>query len=217
MFNNMLSRSPVRNKSEVGYLILGKIFNGRKIEGPYYQVFSMLHKKFVDGELEHNEYIKQIHEQKYKYDRYLAVFNLIYQIVLKEQNLIHNIELRRKLMPEINHKFGNLIGLYIHNDNFTLEDINKKYNKIHKFQNRGVYINKLIEGMSQHSDFQRLPNQIFLYFGKYFNKYMTEPDYTLPELLYDLEMKHKCVLEHLPPRFDINELRKNYLKRKNFY
>ena len=196
MFSNLFNQNKSR-RSE-GFTILGKIFYGKKIEGPFTQVFYQLFEQYVNYNITEEQYIIHIKLYKVKYDRYLQAFNYILPRVCQRQDIKYNLQVRSQLMPHINQNFGQIISRYVHNSELTLEDFITDYNKQIKLQDRHILVNKLLEEMVKHPDFQKLPNHIGVYFSNYLNRYLNDPEYTLPELLYQMENKHESIKKHNP-------------------
>ena len=200
MLNNLFNikpTNPMEIRKSNGYLILAEIFEGKKIEGPLSQIFYQLLNQYINKKINEEQFIKNVIRYKVKYDRYLITVNHIYFEICRRRNLKPNLDFRSKLFPAINETFGLIIGKYVHNQDYSLENFKKDFKTQIMMRDRKIMVNMLLDKMSDHSDFKNLPNNIGVYFNNYLNRYLNDLSYTLPELLYQMENKHNMIIKNL--------------------
>ncbi len=185
-------------RSREANILLSQIVKDVTIEGPIGQRFKSNIDQYVNGKINLGQYFNNLINLKNTYSRWKEALNFYVQRI----SSINRINLKD---PKERLVFINQVFRAYHNEilnyattNIQLGEIEKKFNNEIKKQKRHNYINQLIKAMKESEEFDNLPNNFMVYFGNHFQRYLTDENISLPELLRVLEEKHQNILASMP-------------------
>ncbi len=205
MFSDFFEIVSINDRKERGYNIIGKIFNIKDVKKsiynllkPFNKIVLKLYDDFVNKNIDDKQYIRHLNRQKERYDKYVEAFNYIYLRFCEERRIVPNMNRINEFYEEINDSYGIIIKDYVRNNEYTMDNVKEDYIKLVKFvkiDRRRAMITSILNNMIEHDDFQSFPNTIENYFAFFFNRYITDENYTLPELMHDLEKKYHQIIK----------------------
>jgi len=202
MFSDFFGVMPITNRKELGYVILGRVFESARLNqqigqlhGPFARIILKLYDEYVKENIDDNQYIYHLKIQKLRYDKYVEAFNYIFLRFCEEKGIEPDIHKRIEYSSQINTQYGNIISEYIRNEEYTMENLKIDYQQIVKIERRREFVNTILNQMKEHKDFQQFGTPIDMYFANYLNRYANDLNYTLPELMHDLEKKYHQIIK----------------------
>jgi hypothetical protein len=205
MFSEFFEIISINDRKERGYNIIEKIFNIKdakksicNLRRPFNKIVSKLYEDYMKKLIDDKQYVRHLKRQKERYDKYLEAFNYIYLRFCEEKRIEPKMNRIDEFYEEINDSYGIIIKDYVRNSEYTMDNVKEDYMKLLKFvkmDRRRAMVRSILNNMIEHDDFQFFPNTVENYFAFFLNRYITDENYTLPELMHDLEKKYHQIIK----------------------
>jgi len=192
--------------------ILRQIFLNNSIEGPYKSLISNSVNQYVKQRINRYQLMQDLIRFKMAHRRYETALTFYFEKTCIYNKIMPIPENKVNMTPMIMEHFGGKINAYISNLYLKITDLEKDYQQCVEVEKiklrRQKFLDNLIDKMCQHPDFQYLPGNINMYFGKYFDMYLNHKEFTTPFFLKMLEEKHNDIMKSIDHTFRRKMIRK---------
>jgi len=192
-------RDTINNRRGEAFEMMNRVFANKYINGHYTNECMKLVNAYIENRISKITFQSDMIQLRKDLNRYEEGLNYMYKQCRYSQACFGMS--RQTFLDIINHNYRATIEKYIKDLSLTHTFLDKECKKIEKLQLRNKILSQMVMEMYlRPHEFNYLSNNVELYFGMYFEKYLTNIDYTLQMLLRDMETKHKHIIQYRPKR-----------------
>ena len=186
----------VNNRRSDAFQTMNRIFKNKYITGYYSDECMRLINLYIEMRISKEEFQEELVKLRRKFDRYEYGIDYLYQNCYDFHAFYGTT--RQEFLEIINEHYKDILDKYVNDATLRKAFLDKACKRIEKMELRKRILTQLVMDMYIDKEFRYLTNNVDLYFGVYFNKYLSDIEYTLPMLLHEMELKHNDIMKSYP-------------------